>query len=221
MGGGDLDTIGYSMGMTETDNWKSKIYNGSTSATVTNKSGNEMTNNRPFVPAASFSGGAKDNNTLTTSQFDKCVNTSIQHRLGRYTDTTAGNVSGLFGSTAATIANITQLKNIMKEVNEPNEFELFSHDLQHPFYWIFKIEGVRLKTLYSELVDLRKPTARFDVFINGLFISENDYIFEQKGNDFYLKFIRERFPILDRFDNPYEIDDTDEVKINGDVEKFI
>jgi hypothetical protein len=117
--------------------------------------------------------------------------------------------------------NVNQLKNIMKEINEPNEFELFSHDLQHPFYWIFKIEGVRMKTLYSELVDLRKPSARFDVFINGLFISENDYIFEQRDNDFYLKFIREKFPILDRFDNPYEIDDTDEVKINGDVEKFI
>jgi hypothetical protein len=92
MGAGDLETIGYSIGMTETDNWKSKIYNGSTSATVTNKSGNGMTNNRPFVPAASFSGGSKDNNTLTTNQFDKCVNTSIQARLGRYTDTTAGNV---------------------------------------------------------------------------------------------------------------------------------
>ena len=111
MGGGDLDTIGYSIGMTETDNWKSKIYNGSTTATVTNKSGNGMTNNRPFVPTASFSGGAQNNNTLTTSQFDKCVNTSIQHRLGRYTDTTAGNVNGLFGSTTATIANITQLRN--------------------------------------------------------------------------------------------------------------
>ena len=112
MGGGDLDTIGYSIGMTEPDNWKSKIYNAATStAAITNKSGNGMTNNRPFVPTASFSGGAKDNNTLTTSQFDKCVNTSIQHRLGRYTDTTAGNVSGLFGSTTATIANLTQLKN--------------------------------------------------------------------------------------------------------------
>lgn len=111
MGAGDLETIGYSIGMTETDNWKSKIYNGSTSATVTSKSGNGMTNNRPFVPAASFSGGAKDNNTLTTNQFDKCVNTSIQQRLGRYTDTTAGNVNGLFGATAASIANLTQLKN--------------------------------------------------------------------------------------------------------------
>jgi len=111
MGTGDLETIGYSIGMTETDNWKSKVYNGSAAATVTNKSGNGMTNNRPFVPTAAFSGGNKDNNTLTTNQFDKCVNTSIQSRLGRYTDTTAGNVNGMFGTTAATIANITQLKN--------------------------------------------------------------------------------------------------------------
>jgi hypothetical protein len=117
--------------------------------------------------------------------------------------------------------NVKQLKNIMKEVNEPNEFELFSHDLQHPFYWIFKIEGVRLKTLYSELVDLRKPSARFDVFINGLFIRDTDYVFEMVENDFYIKFIRTQFPELDRFENPYTIDETDEVKINGDVEKFI
>ena len=117
--------------------------------------------------------------------------------------------------------NIRQLKNIMKEINEPNEFELFAHNLSHPYYWIYKVENVRVKTLFSKLESLRNPSARFDVFINGLFISENDYIFEQKGNDFYLKFIRERFPILDRFNNPYEIDDTDEVKINGDVEKFI
>jgi hypothetical protein len=111
MSSGDLDTIGYSIGITEPDNWKSKIYNGSTSAAVTNKSGNGMTNNRPFVPAASFSGGGQNNNTLTTAQFDKCVNTSIQHRLGRYTDTTSGNTSGMFGSTAAFISNLTQLKN--------------------------------------------------------------------------------------------------------------
>jgi len=47
--------------------------------------------------------------------------------------------------------NIRDLKNIMKEVNEPNEFELFVHNLEHPFYWIFKIENVRVKTLYKEL----------------------------------------------------------------------
>ena len=108
---GDLETVGYSIGMSEPDNWKSKTYNGSTSATITNKSGNGMTNNRPFVPAASFSGGAKDNNTLTTNQFDKVVNTSLQSRLGRYTDTTAGSVNGFYGNTSAFIANLSQLKN--------------------------------------------------------------------------------------------------------------
>ena len=108
----------------------------------------------------------------------------------------------------------------MKEVNEPNEFELFAHDLNHPYFWIFKVENVRVKTLYSKLVDLRKPSARFDVFINGLFISENDYIFEQKENDFIIKFKKTNFPEYDRFGNPYSLDETDEVKINGDVEKF-
>ena len=117
--------------------------------------------------------------------------------------------------------NITDLKNIMKEINEPNEYELFVDNLAHPYYWIFKVDGVRLKTLNSKLEQYRKPSARFDVFINGLFISENDYIFENKGNNFYIKFIKERFPEFDRFGNPYTIDENDEVKINGDVEKFI
>jgi hypothetical protein len=116
---------------------------------------------------------------------------------------------------------VKQLKNIMKEINEPNEFELFSHDLVHPFYWIFKVENVRVKTLFSKLEPLRRASSRFDVFINGLFISDNDYIFKQIENDFYISFKRSNFPELDRFGNPYTIDDTDEVKINGDVEKFI
>ncbi len=116
--------------------------------------------------------------------------------------------------------NIRQLKNIMKEVNEPNEFELFAFDLEHPYFWIFKVENVRVKTLFSKLELLRKPSARIDVFINGLFISENDYYFENKKNDFYIKFIKEKFPQTDRFGNPYVLDETDEIKINGDVEKF-
>ena len=116
--------------------------------------------------------------------------------------------------------NIRLLKNIMKEVNEPNEFELYQEPIFHPFYWIYKIENVRVKTLYSKLVDLRKPSARFDVFINGLFISENDYVFETIGNDFYVKFIKEKFPQFDRFGNPYQLDETDEIKIKGDVEEF-
>ncbi len=116
--------------------------------------------------------------------------------------------------------NVTILKNVMKQINEPNEFELFFH-VDEPYYWVYKVEGVRVKDLYKTMVDLRKPTARFDVFINGLFISENDYIFDQLGNDFYIKFIKNRFPELDRFGNQYILNEEDEVKIEGDVEKFI
>jgi hypothetical protein len=116
--------------------------------------------------------------------------------------------------------SVTILKNIMKQVNEPNEFELFFH-ADEPFYWVYKVDGVRVKDLYKTMVELRRPTARFDVFINGLFISENDYIFDQLGNDFYIKFIKNRFPEFDKFDNPYILNDDDEVKIEGDVEKFI
>ena len=73
---------------------------------------------------------------------------------------------------------VTGLKNIMKEVNEPNEFELESFDLLHPYYWIFRVKGVRVKTLFPKLEEYRRPSARFDVFINGLFIRDIDYVFE-------------------------------------------
>lgn len=107
---GDLKNIGYSLGITDVDNWKSKVYNGSTTAAVTTKSGNGMTNNRPFT-ADTVVGGAADNITSTANQFDRVVNTSIQKRLGRYTDTTAGNVNGIYGTTAATISTLAQLNN--------------------------------------------------------------------------------------------------------------
>jgi hypothetical protein len=116
---------------------------------------------------------------------------------------------------------VTGLKSIMKEVNEPNEFILEPFDLLHPYYWIFTIKGVRVKTLFSKLEPLRIPSARFDVFINGLFIRDIDYVFEMVNNDFYIKFKRENFPEFDRFGDPYTIGDEDEIKINGDIEKFI
>jgi hypothetical protein len=114
--------------------------------------------------------------------------------------------------------NIRQLKNIMKEVNAPNEIEMFAFDLMHPYYWIFEAKNVRVKTLYSKLEDYRRPSARFDVFINGLLQRDVDYVFEMVDNNFYIKFKRANFPALDRFGNEYQIEETDEIKINGDVE---
>ena len=45
---GDLKNVGNSLGLIDVDNWKSKIYNASTSATVTTKRGNGMANWRCF-----------------------------------------------------------------------------------------------------------------------------------------------------------------------------
>jgi hypothetical protein len=115
---------------------------------------------------------------------------------------------------------ITELKALMKEINEPNEFVLERADITNPKYWIYVAKGVRLKTLKFELPSVRSKDARYDVFINGLFISTKDYIVQQIDNDFYIKFIRNNFPPFDRFGNVYEIEDTDEVKIKGDLEKI-
>jgi hypothetical protein len=118
------------------------------------------------------------------------------------------------------MSSIQDLKEIMMQINEPNEFELVAYDLQHPYYWIYKVENVRVKSIFSKLEPLRLFSSRFDVFINGLFIADADYIYDQIGNDFYIKFIKVNFPEFDRDNNPYVLDDTDEVKIKGDIEKF-
>jgi hypothetical protein len=115
---------------------------------------------------------------------------------------------------------VTELKNIMKEINEPNEFIFQPFDKNHPFYWIFRVENVRIKTISPKITNLRKHSARFDIFINGLFIATRDYIVEQIDNDLYVKLIKNNFPAFDRFGNPYDIEDTDEVKIKGDVENI-
>ena len=111
--------------------------------------------------------------------------------------------------------NLKDIKNIMYQVNEPNEFELTFHDINHPFYWIYKIDNVRVKTIYYELEKLRKPNARFDVFIEGIFYRDEDYLVDT----FYIKFIKAKFPqFQDDGITPYVLDETDEVKIKGDIE---
>jgi len=122
--------------------------------------------------------------------------------------------------------NIKTLKNIMKEVNAPEEYNLESYDLNHPLYWIWKVDNVRIKTLDSRLRDKRKTENRFDVFVWGGYIAPRDYKFEQIGNDFYIKFIRANFPVTiensndPNFGQPWEFETNDEVKIKGDLENI-
>ena len=122
--------------------------------------------------------------------------------------------------------NIKTLKNIMKEVNEPNEFNMVPVNLTHELYWIWKAPNCRLKTLDSRLSSKRKTENRFDVFVWGGYIAPRDYKYEQIGNDFYIKFIREKFPstILNpndpNFGNAWSFESGDEVKIEGDLERL-
>lgn len=151
---GDLKTVGYSLGMTDVDNWKSKIYNGSTTATITNKSGNGMTNNRPFVPAATV-GGSSDNITSTASQFANCANTGIQKRLGRYQDTTAGTVNGLFGNTAAFVSTLAQIN---------NDFTPAYQVLNTNYMVWYDYCVIRLSTLFESLNSIGL-TRKADIFL--------------------------------------------------------
>jgi len=122
--------------------------------------------------------------------------------------------------------NIKTLKNIMKEVNEPNEFVMVPHDLTHPLYWIWKVENCRLKTLDSRVRDKRKEEHRFDVFVWGGYVAPRDYTYKQIDNDFYIKFIRENFPALienpndPNYGQPWSFESGDEVKIEGDLERI-
>ena len=78
-----------------------------------------------------------------------------------------------------------QLKDILKQINQPNTFQLESYDLTNPIYWIFVAKGVRIKDLVSSYKSIR--SYRFDVFINDVLIPDTDYIVIQDTN-LYIKF---------------------------------
>ena len=122
----------------------------------------------------------------------------------------------------------------MKEVNAPNTFQGVPSDkpngdryeFNHPLYWVFKVENMRIKTLDSRLKDKRKPHARFDVFMylltddsqGELFVRPQDYVYEQVGNDFYVKMKRTNFPVIDRNGDPWSFSTNDRIFIKGDIE---
>jgi hypothetical protein len=104
---------------------------------------------------------------------------------------------------------VNQLVKILEQVHEPDEFQLVAHDLAHGLYYIWKLENAKMKDLNVNLREFRKEHARFDIFINGQYILEKDYIFEQKGKDLLVKFKKSNFP--------YVISSTDNIKLEGDV----
>tara|TARA_Y100000389_G_C17388822_1_gene478641 strand:- start:760 stop:1089 length:330 start_codon:yes stop_codon:yes gene_type:complete len=105
---------------------------------------------------------------------------------------------------------IKDLQKILKQVHEPNEFKMVPHDTSHPTYWIWKLENVKMKDLDIKFRSFRKEHARFDIFINGQYILEKDYIQEHVNNDLHIKFKRVNFG--------FQIESDDEIKVEGDIE---
>jgi hypothetical protein len=105
---------------------------------------------------------------------------------------------------------IKDLRKILEQVHEFDEYQLTPVNLTHPNYFIWKVPGVKMKDLNLNLRKNRKEHSRFDIFINGQFILERDYITEQKNNDLLVKFIRANFP--------YDLESDDDIKIEGDIE---
>lgn len=107
---------------------------------------------------------------------------------------------------------IKDLKKILYQVHEPDEYRLVPHNLAHPLYWIWKLENAKLKDLNINLREYRREHARFDIFINSQYILERDYILEQSGNDLLIKFIKVNFI------NAYNLEVSDNIKIKGDID---
>jgi hypothetical protein len=107
---------------------------------------------------------------------------------------------------------IKELQKILTQVHEPDEYRMIPHNMTHPNYWIWKIQNAKMKDLNLNLRSFRKEHARFDIFINGQYILEKDYIAEQSGKDFHIKFIKANFA------GAYNLGVDDDIKIEGDVD---
>ena len=108
--------------------------------------------------------------------------------------------------------SVKEIKDLLKQINEPNSFELTEYDLTNPTYWIYKGQGIRIKQLNQKFVSLRSNAARYDIFVNELFVPKDNYVFEQISNGFYIKFIKANFD--------YIVHNYDTVSITGDIETF-
>jgi hypothetical protein len=108
------------------------------------------------------------------------------------------------------ITPIGDINRLLKQMHEPDEYQLSVYDLTHPIYWIWILPNAVINDLPPHLRKNVKEHARFDVFINGQFIGPRDYIIEQFGKDIIVKFKKENFD--------YSLENTDSIKLEGDFQ---
>ena len=105
---------------------------------------------------------------------------------------------------------IKDLRKILEQVHEFDEYQLTPVDLTHPNYFIWKVPGVKMKDLNLNLRKNRKEHSRFDIFINGQYILESDYVFDVDNKDILVKFKKANFS--------YTLSSDDSIFIKGDIQ---
>ena len=107
---------------------------------------------------------------------------------------------------------LKDLQNILQQVHEPDEYQLVVDNMNQSLYWIWKLENAKLKDLELNLRSFRQEHARFDIFINGQYVLEQDYLFSTSGRGILLKFKKANFD--------YTLNTSDIIKIEGDIEVY-
>ena len=107
---------------------------------------------------------------------------------------------------------LKDLQDILKQVHEPDEYKLVVENMNHTIYWVWKLENAKLKDLDLNLKKYRPEHARFDIFINGQYILEDDYEFNSIGRDIHISFKKSNFG--------YNVVAGDDIKIEGDIEVY-
>lgn len=109
--------------------------------------------------------------------------------------------------------SVKKIKDLIAQINAPNEIQLDEVDLANDnLYYIWKASNCKLRNFDSRFEALRQDHSKFDVFINGQFILEVDYIFSQKNDDFMIYFKKANFP--------YVLVGSDVIIIEGDIDRI-
>lgn len=108
--------------------------------------------------------------------------------------------------------SIRELKQYLDKILNPVDYTLDVININHPTYYIWGLKNARIHIIPKQFQELRPQKSQIDVFVNGQYVSPDVYIIEYKNEYLQLKFFRAEFE--------YDLDDTDEIIIRGDIEKY-
>jgi hypothetical protein len=93
----------------------------------------------------------------------------------------------------------------------PGKINLIPKDLTNSTYWIFEATGWRFVGILRE-IEYRTTQDRLKIYINTQSISARDYVVEEGASGLLIKFIKSQFQ--------FNLDNTDYVQIEGDIEQY-